>query len=158
MLKIHLLFLITLIITVTLVTSSPLPKGRRKSNNNKNDRKKQLAKDILNIADSIADYFEGDGTFYEVGKGSCGKQNTNNDMIVALNDPQMKNGSNPNKNPECNKKVQITGENGKTVEATIEDTCPSCSKGNLDMSPKVFQLVCGNLDKGRCRIKWKFSQ
>ncbi|CAO3618862.1 unnamed protein product [Cunninghamella echinulata] len=151
-----LLLLLCLTLTTTLVTSAPV--DRKKNKKNSKDGK-EIAKDILNkVKDSIVDYFDGEGTYYEVGTGSCGKQNNDNDMIVALNNSQMKNGANPNKNPECNKSVEITGDNGKTVKAKVMDTCPTCPKGNIDMSPKVFQLVCGNLEKGRCKIKWKFSQ
>ncbi|CAO3589785.1 unnamed protein product [Absidia cylindrospora] len=102
--------------------------------------------------------FRGVGTYYEVpGVGSCGKPDTDDEMVVAVNASQMKNGSNPNKNPECEKYVVIEGDQGKTVTARIVDTCPTCPPGGLDMSPKVFKAVCGGLSKGKCKIKWHFK-
>ncbi|KAI9469967.1 MAG: hypothetical protein EXX96DRAFT_588221 [Benjaminiella poitrasii] len=99
--------------------------------------------------------FTGRGTFYEVGIGSCGEQDTDDDLVVAVNKKQMANGANPNNNPQCDKMVSITGHKGSTL-AKIVDTCPSCSFGALDMSPKVFKKVCGSLNEGVCRIEWKF--
>ncbi|KAI8086756.1 uncharacterized protein BX664DRAFT_366151 [Halteromyces radiatus] len=102
--------------------------------------------------------FKGIGTYYEVpGVGSCGKEDNDDELVVAVNQPQMKNGANPNQNPECEKKVIITGEQGKSTTARIVDTCPTCPRGNLDMSPKVFKTICGNLEKGKCKIKWRFQ-
>ncbi|KAI8366087.1 RlpA-like double-psi beta-barrel-protein domain-containing protein-containing protein, partial [Radiomyces spectabilis] len=99
--------------------------------------------------------FSGFGTYYGVGFGSCGKKDTDDEMIVAVNQPQMHNGANPNTNPRCGKQVFIRGIHGSAT-ARVEDTCPTCPSGNLDMSPTVFQKVCGDLDIGRCSIKWKF--
>lgn len=78
----------------------------------------------------------GTGTYYDVaaGVGSCGQTNSNDDMVVAVNHGQMKNGANPNNNPHCDKKVKIVGKTGKSMEARIVDTCPGCAHGCLDMS------------------------
>ncbi|ORX48551.1 hypothetical protein DM01DRAFT_1260872, partial [Hesseltinella vesiculosa] len=100
--------------------------------------------------------FDGIATYYGPGVGSCGEMDTDEELVVALNQPQMNNGANPNQSPECDKKVQITGEGGESTTARIVDTCPQCPRGDLDLSPKVFKIVCGDLDKGRCKIKWKF--
>ncbi|CEP19647.1 hypothetical protein [Parasitella parasitica] len=100
----------------------------------------------------------GTATYYDVaaGVGSCGEMNSNDDMVVAVNHGQMKNGANPNKNPQCNKKVKIVGKTGKTVQARIVDTCPGCDHGCLDMSSALFKKVCGKLELGVCQIKWNF--
>ncbi|KAI8330864.1 hypothetical protein BC941DRAFT_325620, partial [Chlamydoabsidia padenii] len=101
--------------------------------------------------------YNGEGTYYEVpGVGSCGKPDTDDELVVAVNRDQMKNGANPNMNPECEKHVVIIGDQGKTATARVVDTCPTCKKGNLDLSPRVFKIVCGKLAKGRCKIKWHF--
>lgn len=78
----------------------------------------------------------GTGTYYDVaaGVGSCGETNSNDDLVVAVNHGQMKNGANPNKNPYCNKNIKIVGKTGKSVQARIVDTCPGCDHGCLDMS------------------------
>ncbi|KAI9472145.1 MAG: RlpA-like double-psi beta-barrel-protein domain-containing protein-containing protein [Benjaminiella poitrasii] len=100
----------------------------------------------------------GTGTYYDVaaGYGSCGKMNSNDDMVVAVNYLQMENGANPNKNPHCDKSVKIIGKTGKAVVARIVDTCPGCSSGSLDMSSALFEKVCGDLALGVCQIRWDF--
>ncbi|KAI9489692.1 hypothetical protein BDB00DRAFT_876125 [Zychaea mexicana] len=103
------------------------------------------------------DALSGVGTYYNAGPGSCGETDTNDELVVAINKPQMHNGPNPNVNPHCNKYVYVTGPNGET-KARIVDTCPLCPEGCLDLSPTVFQIVCGELSKGKCQIDWKFMQ
>ncbi|KAI8149452.1 hypothetical protein BJV82DRAFT_505173 [Fennellomyces sp. T-0311] len=99
--------------------------------------------------------FDGIGTYYNPGPGSCGQTDTDDELVVAINRPQMHNGPNPNVNPHCNKYVYIKGSDGET-KARIEDTCPTCPQGCLDLSPAVFKAVCGDLKKGKCSISWKF--
>ncbi|CAG8526087.1 11848_t:CDS:2 [Ambispora leptoticha] len=85
----------------------------------------------------------GDGTFYNPGLGACGQTDDDQSMIVALNapdfDPSTPNG-NPNKNSLCGRQIRICY-NGKTVVATIEDRCPECASGAIDMSPAVFNQL-----------------
>ncbi|CAO3632092.1 unnamed protein product [Mucor hiemalis] len=100
--------------------------------------------------------FSGLGTFYEVGSGSCGEFDTDSDLVVAVNKAQMANGANPNQNPYCDNMVYITGDKGST-SAKVVDTCPACGDGALDMSPTVFEKVCGSLSIGVCTISWKFT-
>ncbi|KAG2204143.1 uncharacterized protein EV154DRAFT_471911 [Mucor mucedo] len=103
-----------------------------------------------------ATLFSGAGTFYEVGSGSCGEYDTDDMLVVAVNKAQMQNGPNPNNNPLCQNTVFITGNRGST-SARVVDTCPACPQGALDMSPKVFELVCGSLSAGVCTISWSFT-
>ncbi|KAI8973382.1 hypothetical protein BDF20DRAFT_648835 [Mycotypha africana] len=107
------------------------------------------------ILSKVKNLFNGRGTYYEVGLGSCGKYDTDDELVVAVNSEQMANGGNPNVNPKCDKMVAITGQKGTTT-ARIVDTCPTCKRGALDMSPKVFEAVCGQLSMGVCNIDWKF--
>ncbi|KAI9004892.1 RlpA-like double-psi beta-barrel-protein domain-containing protein-containing protein [Phycomyces nitens] len=99
--------------------------------------------------------FSGSGTYYNVGPGSCGETNSDTEMVVAVNIGQMDNGPNPNNNPHCQKMVSIKGARG-VVKARVVDTCPGCSEGGLDMSPALFQRVCGDLGRGRCDIEWHY--
>ncbi|KAI8889234.1 hypothetical protein K501DRAFT_171428 [Backusella circina FSU 941] len=99
--------------------------------------------------------YSGKGTFYNVGLGSCGDLDTDDELVVAVNKAQMDNGANPNKNPKCEHMVSISGTDGSVV-ARIVDACPSCAEGALDMSPTVFEKVCGELGKGTCGITWSF--
>ncbi|KAI8992409.1 RlpA-like double-psi beta-barrel-protein domain-containing protein-containing protein [Pilobolus umbonatus] len=108
--------------------------------------------------------FSGIGTYYDVGSGSCGSVDSNSQLVVALSSLVMKNvliyhvaGPNPNKNPMCNKQVKIVGLLGKTTYARVVDTCPSCDKGHLDMSPALFKKVCGDLGLGICKINWEMA-
>ncbi|CAO3594462.1 unnamed protein product [Absidia cylindrospora] len=63
----------------------------------------------------------GRGTFYNPNLGSCGKTNSDSEMVVALNAPDMANGANSNNNPKCGEKIEIHYES-KSVVATIVDT------------------------------------
>ncbi|KAI8331460.1 hypothetical protein BD560DRAFT_494130 [Blakeslea trispora] len=102
--------------------------------------------------------FEGSGTHYDVaaGVGSCGETKSNDDLVVALNKDQMKNGPNPNTNYRCGLRVSVKGAKGSTY-ATVADTCPGCASGSIDMSPSLYSVVCGDLDLGVCDITWDFE-
>lgn len=64
--------------------------------------------------------YSGDGTWFDIGLGSCGLTNTDADLVAALNAPQMMNGANPNNNPMCGKQIKITNPaNGKSVTVKI---------------------------------------
>lgn len=112
---------------------------------------KKLAEDLLS--------FSGKGTYYDVGPGSCGKTDTDSEMVVAINKSQMGNGkcvatdwwetnpirltgANPNSNPHCNKRVKIIGSSGKACYARVVDTCPGCDHGSIDMSPACKSIAC----------------
>ncbi|ORX45486.1 hypothetical protein DM01DRAFT_1294621 [Hesseltinella vesiculosa] len=99
--------------------------------------------------------FSGRITWYQPsGTGSCGTT-ISNTMIVALNQQQMNNGANSNKNPLCGKQVNIQYK-GKSVTATIVDTCPDCPQGALDVSPLVFQSLA-SLGVGVLQdVSWSF--
>ncbi|SAM08159.1 hypothetical protein [Absidia glauca] len=60
----------------------------------------------------------GRGTWYTPDLGSCGKTNSADDMVVAINYIDMANGANSNNNPKCGKKIKISYQ-GKSTEATI---------------------------------------
>ncbi|KAG1450961.1 hypothetical protein G6F56_008209 [Rhizopus delemar] len=100
--------------------------------------------------------FKGTGTWFlpasEGGStGACGPKEGNNSMIVAMNKPQY--GNTSKKSKWCGKKLKIKGPKG-TVTATVNDACPECSKGDLDLTPKVFKKVIGDMDKGVGKITW----
>ncbi|KAI9281097.1 hypothetical protein BY458DRAFT_499572 [Sporodiniella umbellata] len=38
-------------------------------------------------------------------------------------------------NPNCGKRVEVVGPNGKTVEVELVDDCKTCESGDLDLSP-----------------------
>jgi hypothetical protein len=44
---------------------------------------------------------------------------------------------------------------GRTVQATVEDTCPGCGQGSIDLTPAAFQQLA-SLDAGRIQVTWNF--
>ncbi|CAG8680772.1 14576_t:CDS:2 [Acaulospora morrowiae] len=94
--------------------------------------------------------FTGEGTFYEIGMGACGQQNTDQDLVAAL--PVSMFGNSPNNNPNLNKNCfrnATVSHNGKSVTVTIVDICQGCKSGDLDLSPAAF---CKLADPSEGRI------
>ena len=91
----------------------------------------------LRLAGTLPDdgYNRGEGTFYDLEThiSACGKQNKNTEFVAALNAEQM--GDSSSNNEHCGKEVDITGPSGKTIRATIVDSCKTCNNGGLDLSP-----------------------
>ncbi|KAK1530645.1 allergen Asp F7 [Colletotrichum costaricense] len=98
----------------------------------------------------------GDLTYYAVGLGACGEDDSgkdNTENIVAVSHLVM--GAQSNGNPYCGKKVQITC-NGKTTTATVRDKCMGCEADAIDVSEKAFLELFGSLGVGRGTVEWKF--
>lgn len=74
---------IVVLISCCLCLISAVPIERRRFNG--------PHKQIKGLA-SKGKLFSGAGTFYEVGSGSCGEFDTDSDLVVAVNQAQMKNG------------------------------------------------------------------
>ncbi|KAJ1726754.1 hypothetical protein LPJ61_004982 [Coemansia biformis] len=98
--------------------------------------------------------FKGQGTYYTPGLGSCGKTNTDSDLIAAINAPQYGVNANPNNAEVCGKCALVTGPKGQ-VKVTITDRCPVCAHGDLDLSPTAFDKIGLQAD-GRISISWSF--
>ncbi|ORY98030.1 RlpA-like double-psi beta-barrel-protein domain-containing protein-containing protein [Syncephalastrum racemosum] len=99
---------------------------------------------------------KGDGTYYDPGVGvlACGTRFTAQDMVVALDHYDYGDDlDNPNDSPVCGACIKITGPLGST-KATIQDKCPACGRGSLDLSPAVFDLV-GDMNEGRIPVSWE---
>ncbi|ORX57420.1 hypothetical protein DM01DRAFT_1334043 [Hesseltinella vesiculosa] len=101
--------------------------------------------------------FTGTATFFnpstEGGSdGACGKSESDNAQIVALNAVQY--GSTSSKSSWCGKTVQITYK-GKTTNATINDACPECSYGDLDLTHTVFKDLESDMSVGEIKVQWK---
>ncbi|KZF25633.1 hypothetical protein L228DRAFT_203469, partial [Xylona heveae TC161] len=92
----------------------------------------------------------GDLTYYTPGLGACGETNSDSDSIVALSSDLM--GTVSNGNQYCGKKVTLS-RGGKSVQATVVDKCPGCSKYSVDTTTSVFQQLA-TLDEGRVQITW----
>lgn len=91
-------------------------------------------------------------THYTPGQGSCGKTNTEKDLVVAISKGMYGTYANPNASPMCSKSASIKC-NGKTIKAAIRDKCMSCGNGDIDVSPAVF-TQCGALSAGVITVTW----
>ncbi|KAI8988506.1 RlpA-like double-psi beta-barrel-protein domain-containing protein-containing protein [Mycotypha africana] len=99
--------------------------------------------------------YTGDGTYYNLGLGSCGWENDDDDMAAAINHEQMRNGGNPNRNPNCGRSITVHGPNG-SVKVKVVDTCPACGHGDVDLSPAAFEKIA-DLENGRVPISWSWN-
>ncbi|KKY32464.1 putative allergen asp f7 [Diaporthe ampelina] len=105
-----------------------------------------------------SDFQSGDLTYYTVGLGACGEDDSGKDMssnIVAMSSETM--GSQSNGNPMCGKTIKIyNNANGKTSTGIIRDKCPGCKKGSIDVSQKLFEELA-DLADGRIDISWNWA-
>ncbi|KAL6872724.1 Non-catalytic module family expansin [Trichoderma novae-zelandiae] len=106
----------------------------------------------------------GTGTVYDQlgAAGSCGQVHSDDDLIVALTPSWQGNGFPPK---YCGRKVfiQNTGSNdgvggqGRTVIATVEDTCPGCpSADSIDLSHGAWNQLTNFAPFGTVNIEWHF--
>lgn len=103
-------------------------------------------------------YQSGDLTYYAVGLGACGEDDSGKDMtenIVAMSAATM--GSQSNGNPMCGKTIKIyNNANGKSSTGVIHDKCPGCNAGSIDVSQKLFEELA-DLADGRIDISWNWA-
>ncbi|KAI8065993.1 RlpA-like double-psi beta-barrel-protein domain-containing protein-containing protein [Thamnidium elegans] len=84
--------------------------------------------------------------------GACGPREEDDDLVVALNAVQYGNMS--RKSQHCGKSVRISYK-GVTVKALVNDACPECGHGDLDLTQPVFNKL-GPLTIGVLPITWEF--
>ncbi|KAI0749221.1 RlpA-like double-psi beta-barrel-protein domain-containing protein-containing protein [Daedaleopsis nitida] len=82
--------------------------------------------------------------------GACGIANSDSALIVGLS-PQRYAQSN------CGRKITVTNNNnGKSVQVSVADECPSCTNENdLDLSVGAFQQIA-QLADGYIPITWNY--
>lgn len=98
----------------------------------------------------------GDLTFFTVGLGACGFDDTGKDYaenIVALSHLLM--GTQSNGNPYCGRRITVSY-GGKTAQAVVRDKCMGCAADNIDGSEKLFTEF-QPLGTGRFGVQWWFS-
>ncbi|KAI9491098.1 hypothetical protein BDB00DRAFT_959996 [Zychaea mexicana] len=100
--------------------------------------------------------YHGTGTFFFPAKeggpyGACGKKENKNSRIVALNHAQY--GNMDAVSSWCGKKIRVEGEAG-SMDLEINDACPGCDYGDLDLTPYVFERVVGEFKQGVGPITW----
>ncbi|GAN09254.1 riboflavin aldehydeforming enzyme [Mucor ambiguus] len=137
-------------------------KSRSKKHSKKSRHRAKNTKDYSNKhsqeSNDSNDFFTnaGKGTFFSPNRGSCGWKNTKNDLIVAVNAPDMANKKHKSdENPNCGRMVEIANESGDKVMAQVADTCPECSKGDLDLSPAAF-IKLAPFKQGIVKIRWRY--
>lgn len=94
-------------------------------------------------------------TYYDVGPGACGYNDSgkgNTDNIVAVSSALM---SGQGAGKACDRKIAIKA-NGKEVTAVVRDKCPSCHADAIDVSEKVFRDLIGDLGVGKTEVSWAF--
>ncbi|SAL99166.1 hypothetical protein [Absidia glauca] len=87
----------------------------------------------------------GDATYYTVGLGSCGKTNSDSEMVVALSGDIMK-------KSKCGSTIHVKSASG-SVTVKVVDTCPGCGASDIDLSPAAFKKL-GKLSQGRIHVTW----
>jgi hypothetical protein len=91
--------------------------------------------------ESGVDKRTGDMTYYTLGMGSCGEDDTgldNKTPIVAISHIVM--GEKSNGNPYCGKTITISY-GGKTLVATIKDKCMGCAANDIDGKSSWLPLL-----------------
>ncbi|KAG2209030.1 hypothetical protein INT46_008431 [Mucor plumbeus] len=144
-------------------SSSPVQLEKRKKHHKKSKKgkhnKKTTTKKSSSSSSSSSKSYSGTATWFtpasEGGStGACGPEEGNNSPIVALNAPQY--GDMSEKSSWCGKKITITGPAG-TATATVNDACPECKTGDLDLTPVLFKKIVGDMDIGVGKISWHLS-
>lgn len=106
---------------------------------------------------SGGEQYSGDLTYYAVGLGSCGFDDSgkgNAENIVAISSQLM--GAQSNGNAMCGKTITISS-GGKSIQATVRDKCPGCTSTSIDVSEHAFLALFGDLGVGRGQVTWSFN-
>lgn len=102
-----------------------------------------------------AQSFSGDLTSYgaTIGNQYCGFKkdswNYQGLMTAAINLPQLSNST------SCGLCASIEY-NGKRTNVLIDNLCPECKFGDLDLSHESWKSIIGNTDYGRTKASWEF--
>lgn len=98
---------------------------------------------------SCKDTFTGEGTFYGYGGGgNCSFPYPGKPALTGAMNQVQYNGS-----QMCGACVEVTGRKG-TLIISIEDRCPECKHGDIDLSEDAFPYIDDKIH-GRVPIHWK---
>jgi len=103
-----------------------------------------------NLVERSSQTHKGRGTWFNVGRGNCGLEDTNVDPIVAISKTMY----DQNNGGNCNQWIEIKY-GGKNVYAKIRDSCQSCGYYDIDMSPATFKGLT-SLATGQIEVSWSF--
>ena len=144
--------------TTTLVTSVYTPPAPASTSSAPSGDTEDLGNDTTNGSSSGGgESHSGEITYYTVGMGACGDDDTGNDTklnIVALSKDIL--GEQSNGNPMCGQTITIRS-NGNVATAIVKDKCMGCAINDIDVSEKVFLELWGDLDTGRSPATWSFN-
>lgn len=100
-------------------------------------------------AQDTAQWFTGKATYYNfTGHGNCAfKAPSKPVLTAAINTPQYAGSE------LCGACLEVQGSKG-SVLVRVEDRCPGCPFGSLDLSMTAFATI-DELAKGRIPIKWR---
>lgn len=105
--------------------------------------------DLNNSILNCKEIFKGEGTYYGyTGGGNCSYPNPNNPIYTGAMNENQYNGS-----VICGACIEVTGERDSLI-ITIEDRCPECKYGDVDLSKEAFPKIADPV-KGRVPISWK---
>ncbi|KAJ3472890.1 hypothetical protein NLI96_g13211 [Meripilus lineatus] len=89
--------------------------------------------------------------FGHAGLGACGFVDTDNDPIVGISTIIFGTGGN------CNQWMEVTNTaNGKTVLVRTRDSCTSCGRDDIILSPSAFASI-GDIALGELNVQWHFK-
>lgn len=106
------------------------------------------------------DTFSGDLTAYgaSTNGGFCGfnseswlYRTDNKLMTAAINQPQQSNSL------ACGRCAAVTYRN-KTHVILVDNLCPECKQGDLDLSQEAWQVIVGGTNYGREKASWSWSE
>jgi expansin len=110
---------------------------------------KIIDNDVTKFTANCNQIFAGEGTYYGYsGGGNCSFPNPSTPVYTGAMNQNQYAGS-----LTCGTCVAVTGERG-TLVVSIEDRCPECSFGDIDLSTLAFEKIADPI-KGRVPISWK---
>ncbi|KAL2203701.1 hypothetical protein CC79DRAFT_1371736 [Sarocladium strictum] len=89
-------------------------------------------------------------TYFHPGLGACGYQNTDNDPLVAISAALY------DRTNSCGRWIKVKGPKG-TRNVKVRDRCEGCAEWDLDLGPKMFKEVVGDLGIGRAKGTWEWA-
>ncbi|KAL7418011.1 RlpA-like double-psi beta-barrel-protein domain-containing protein-containing protein [Mrakia frigida] len=97
-------------------------------------------------------------TYYDtsVGAGACGNWNDPSAYTVALSSADLAGWGGGYPSAACGKKLNISY-NGQTIEAEVQDECPTCASGQLDLSSGAFAGLGISQSEGQVYGSWSYQ-